>query len=261
MDIGSELRTARMARVLSLDDISRDTKISPSVLRAIESNAFDKVPRGLFARGYLRAYARVVGLDSEAVVQHYRNEFEAAEPPVNGHEPTASAGREVAIDVGDGTGSGRGQILGLVVILAVALVYLVPWRDAKPAAGADLQATEAAAAVLPAAVPAAAVPVGTSGSSVAAKAQLAIEIHPQGPCWVDVTADGEHRVARLMNAGDRETVTAGEDLTLRVGDPGAFAFSINGVAGRSLGPEGHPVTVRINRSNYQTFLGEHQGAF
>jgi hypothetical protein len=74
-----------------------------------------------------------------------------------------------------------------------------------------------------------------------------------------VTVDGEHTLGRLMNAGDRETVTMGEDMTLRVGDPAAFAFSIAGVAGRSLGSEGRPVTVRINRANYQALLGERQG--
>ena len=81
-----------------------------------------------------------------------------------------------------------------------------------------------------------------------------MEMRPVGPCWVDATVDGEHTVARLMNAGDVETVRVREDLTLRVGDPAAFAFTIDGVAGRPLGVEGRPVTVRINRANYQGLL-------
>src|SRR5436309_13733839 len=76
MDIGADLRKARTDRKLSIDEISRATKISASVLRSIENDAFDRVPRGLFTRGYLRAVAREVGLDGEEIVRRYRTEFE-----------------------------------------------------------------------------------------------------------------------------------------------------------------------------------------
>ena len=57
-----------------------------------------------------------------------------------------------------------------------------------------------------------------------------------------------------MNAGDHETVTARETLTLRVGDPGTLTFLLNGAAGRSLGQAGQPVTVKITRQNYRDYL-------
>ena len=74
MDIGAELRRARVSRHLAIEDVARVTKISPSVLRAIEQNEFGSVPGGLFTRGFLRSYAREVGLDAEAIVQLYRAE-------------------------------------------------------------------------------------------------------------------------------------------------------------------------------------------
>src|SRR5437762_5566393 len=80
MAVGADLRKARIARNRSIDDIARVTKISRSLLTAIESENFDRVPGGLFRRGYLRAYAREVGLDPDEVVQSYRNEFEPAPP-------------------------------------------------------------------------------------------------------------------------------------------------------------------------------------
>ena len=52
MDVGGQLRQARTARKLSLADISVRTKINQSILRAIEENRFDRVPGGLFTRGY-----------------------------------------------------------------------------------------------------------------------------------------------------------------------------------------------------------------
>src|SRR5437899_7823555 len=90
MDIGAELRNARKARNLSIEEIARVTKISPSVLRAIDRNDFSSVPGGLFTRGFLRAYAREVGLDPEEIVQLYRTEFEQPELPVPAEDTDAS---------------------------------------------------------------------------------------------------------------------------------------------------------------------------
>jgi hypothetical protein len=71
---------------------------------------------------------------------------------------------------------------------------------------------------------------------------------------VDATVEGKHVVSRLMNAGEHEALTVREDLMLRVGDPAAFAFSIDGVPGAPLGQAGKPVWVRITPQNYRTFL-------
>jgi hypothetical protein len=99
-------------------------------------------------------------------------------------------------------------------------------------------------------------PVATNGTvaTPAATRPLTLELRPQGPCWVEATADGERAVMRLMDAGQTATVTVQDTLILRVGDPGTFAFSIGGVPGRSLGEAGRPVTVRLDRQNYKTFL-------
>jgi hypothetical protein len=114
MDVGGELRAARRARKLSIDDIARATKIAPVVLRAIEDNAFDHVPPGVFARGFLRAYAREVGLDAESLVRRYRAEWEP---------PSVAAGATVASEPtpnADGShGSSSAQILQVEVIIVI----------------------------------------------------------------------------------------------------------------------------------------------
>ena len=66
-------------------------------------------------------------------------------------------------------------------------------------------------------------------------------------------ADGNRRVYDLMQAGDRETLTVHDGLVLRVGNPAAFAFSINGRPGRLPGRPGQPVTIRIDADNFTDF--------
>jgi cytoskeletal protein RodZ len=68
---GEKLRQQRERRGLSLDAISTTTKISTRMLRAIEDEHFDQLPGGVFNKGFVRAYARQVGLNEEEAVTDY----------------------------------------------------------------------------------------------------------------------------------------------------------------------------------------------
>jgi len=68
---GEKLRQRREQRGLSLDAISNTTKISTRMLRAIEEEHFDQLPGGVFNKGFVRAYARHVGLNEEETVGEY----------------------------------------------------------------------------------------------------------------------------------------------------------------------------------------------
>jgi cytoskeleton protein RodZ len=79
MDIGQTLRDARKKHELTLQEISRATKISVHVLESIERNETDTLARGLFLRGYLRAYANQVGLNPAHIVSEFRAGHGASE--------------------------------------------------------------------------------------------------------------------------------------------------------------------------------------
>ena len=65
MDAGQQLFEARQRRGLTLDDISRTTKIPVSLLSAIERNDTARLPQGFFTRAFVRAYAKEVGLNGD----------------------------------------------------------------------------------------------------------------------------------------------------------------------------------------------------
>lgn len=68
---GEKLRQQRERRGLELDAISNSTKISTRMLRALEDEHFDQLPGGVFNKGFVRAYARQVGLDEEEAITDY----------------------------------------------------------------------------------------------------------------------------------------------------------------------------------------------
>ncbi len=68
---GDTFRKAREKKELSFDDVSNVTKISSRMLQAIEEERFDQLPGGVFNKGFIRAYAKHLGLNSEEAVTDY----------------------------------------------------------------------------------------------------------------------------------------------------------------------------------------------
>jgi len=71
---GETLKRERELREISLRQISEATKINIRYLEALEGNRFDALPGGLFNKGFIRAYAKFIGLDGEAMVNAYLEE-------------------------------------------------------------------------------------------------------------------------------------------------------------------------------------------
>src|SRR3954454_9321187 len=63
--VGETLRRERLKRNLDIEEISRELKISTRFLKAIEDDQYDKLPGGVFAKSFVRQYARLLGLDEE----------------------------------------------------------------------------------------------------------------------------------------------------------------------------------------------------
>jgi cytoskeleton protein RodZ len=76
---GSSLRRERELRFIELKEISQATMINLRFLEAIENDDFDSLPHSTFVRGFLRAYAKYVGLNPDEVVTNYEHYLQSAE--------------------------------------------------------------------------------------------------------------------------------------------------------------------------------------
>jgi len=77
--LGEKFRQERERRGFSLDDVSNVTKISPRMLQAIEEEHFDQLPGGVFNKGFVRAYAKHLGLNDEEAVSEYLESLRQAQ--------------------------------------------------------------------------------------------------------------------------------------------------------------------------------------
>jgi cytoskeleton protein RodZ len=279
MDVGAALRDAREQRGLSLDQLSHGTKISVTILQAIEHNRIDRLPDGIYLRGFLRAYAREVGLNPEDTVRRYLAQFEPFTNVIEVATPGSDQTRAGHGPVGAGIDRDAAERQAArapwrfgIVVLVISLVgsySFVRWWTAAPStappvprspAGAIEIAGSSSPAVALEAAAAGRLETATAGSLEPTQAVrpegdlLHVDIRPQGLCWLEATVDGTRIVYRLMQPGEQQTIKVRDEVVLRVGDPAALTFSINGMEGRSLGRAGEAVTVHVTRQNYREFL-------
>lgn len=71
---GEYLARERKLRNISLEEISQRTKISMKVLQALEASRWEELPADVYVRGFLRSYARYVGLDENEVLLRYEDQ-------------------------------------------------------------------------------------------------------------------------------------------------------------------------------------------
>ena len=84
---GDRLKKERELRGITLDDISLSTKIGTRLLRALEEEKFDQLPGGIFNKGFVRAYARHIGIDEEQAVADYMSTVDESQHKAVPEEP------------------------------------------------------------------------------------------------------------------------------------------------------------------------------
>jgi cytoskeletal protein RodZ len=257
--VGARLKRTREGKRVTLRQIANTTKISVSALDAIERDDVRKLPGGIFARSFVRAYASELGLDPERAVQEFFAQFpEVVEAPPS----------SIPLEEDEGSMFERLPVGALrVAAVAAPTILLIMWMLLGGRGGAPANETPLTADRIAAARPDVPLPVTDRRPTDIIPAGGALPVEPPAPasaltlhvtarreCWVSVTADGREVVSRLMSAGEEEAVRAGSELRLKVGDAAAVALRLNGSPVRPLGVSGQVVTLRIDAANMRDLI-------
>lgn len=138
--VGETLRRERLQKGLSLDQISRETKISTRFLDAIEKDQLDRLPGGVFAKSFVRQYARFLGLDEVELATEVEKVINpVAELPAFAAGPPAPVFKLPRVTEWESTGSRSNSsvlpalALVVAVMLVCSAVYAWWLRGRKPA--------------------------------------------------------------------------------------------------------------------------------
>jgi cytoskeletal protein RodZ len=231
-------------REISLRDIADRTKISLRYLEAMEDDRFDLLPAPIFAKGFLREYARYVGLSPDEVVNHYLAVQQQQSPDEDGvKKDQALVNRPHRVKpVRSWT---YGLFLVLAVLVLIALIWALVWynnrRRGKPAAEATPPPIAA-----PAEPVAAQQPLPASAGPDKPSAPLEVTLDFTANCWVEVRVDDKAFLSEERVQGESLPITAQKSVDIKLGDAGAAEIQVNGLAFPLNGRAGEVRELRID---------------
>jgi len=231
---GDELRREREIRGISLKEIADATKISKRFLEAIERNDHRTLPAPVFTRGFVREYARYLGLAAEEIVSRY-NYAAAGDDRIEQSthldrlvQPNPSPQREskgipplyARVD----------RNIYLVIAIVAALSFVAWWapRFRREARAESIDSVTRSAAA-PAPVHVTRTPVKPPPAQPVDDA-LHLTIVVTEDAWIDLNADGKRVFRGDLNIGDRRSFDAREEFEFKtVGNTPGVTLALNNV--------------------------------
>ncbi|HEX4522856.1 MAG TPA: helix-turn-helix domain-containing protein [Casimicrobiaceae bacterium] len=261
---GAQLRAAREAAGLSLDQVAQQLKLAPRQVRALEDEDFGMLPGRTFTRGFMRNYARLLNLDPDLLVAHLPDAAHAPslEPP-----PLHSTGTTMAELP---TAHARTPTIGrwlIPLVLAAAIVAAAgyEWYRGRPAkVAAPPRATQTAPApnapnmsttplpnpVAPdSSAPAATAPATSGGlappgpqperppqstapaaaTATNAAVDAVLVIRYEGPSWTEIRdSAGQTLISRLVDADSIEPFDGAPPFSIVIGNARAVTLLYRG---------------------------------
>jgi cytoskeletal protein RodZ len=239
MGIGELLRSEREKRGLSLSDVEDAIKIRTRYIHALETEKFDIIPGEIYRLGFLKNYARLLGLDSEDIVARYKSDYKSTDwdtdhqsgvrqafasarssvpdaDQTGEQQADATARRPVRDWMGKFT-SARRPLLGAVVLVVLLLLITVAVISARNVhLGFSAQQPQAQK------------PQATTPSVYSQPTTLEIGLVAIGHSWTEVKVDGVDEYEGLLNPGDTKTFTAQSTVWMRLGYPRGVDIYYNG---------------------------------
>jgi cytoskeleton protein RodZ len=260
---GARLKREREQRKITLDDISVSTKIATRFLLALEEEHFDQLPGGVFNKGFVRAYARHLGIDENQAIADFVAATAPSLPESQPQEAPELAAMAVRVPE---TRSRRGEGgipwgLFSVVLLVMAFGFAVwgfhsrekptgpsvsvppsvPRETSTVAAqkaapeGTQTASTDTTSQASQSPPAGAAETVTPTAAPAANAATFLVLIKAREDSWVSITADGKQIIEDTLAAPAEKSIEARNQVVIKAGNVGALDISFNG---KKLAPQG-----------------------
>ncbi len=257
---GERLKREREKRKISLNEVAQATKIGTRYLCAIEEEKFDKLPGGIFNKGFVKAYARHLGLNEIQAVADYNEAFRASHPeeltPVDLEAADRKIMEQRALRVQQERRRieripwGKAAVALLLFAFALAVWgayshFIKPTGDQVAVEQETIVPQETHSQTSPKSLPRPAAlrsnsltekPPSTSDTTSSnpqeADATTAgtfrVAIHAREDSWIHIQADGKDLLEDTLAAEAQKSILASNQLVIKAGNIGALDFWFNG---------------------------------
>lgn len=239
--LGDEFRAAREARHLSLSDVSKQIHVRSVYLQNIEDEDWTSIAAPVYVRGFIRTYARFLGLDPEDAVRRYNlllGDAATSLPGPLSYGPASSAGPSIWV-----------WLAGIAALALVAFVAFSYYQFESGGGGThtdQARSTPAPHVAASVAAPIALASVQQKTPSTAQPTTLpssssnTIVIRARQDSWLEVSVDGAQKISQMLPAGT-EKIFHGKSARIRAGNAGGVDVIVDGKDVGILGAAGDVV--------------------
>ena len=251
-----ELKDMREARGLSLQNIFETTRVGLVNLTAVENGDFNRLPPPVYARNFIRKYARAVGIDEKPILDRYEKHLESLKPPQEETEvrkPWPETGRRY-----------RFLFMSLAAVIAagilVSAIFLYD-QGGKPPSPTLVVESPSPAQVIPVPAQTAVVPNAPAQITASKSAPVPAEksilppaaagkmyhlvIEARELTWIRITEDRNPAYQALLKPGDKIERMASDYFQLDIGNAGGINLTFQGKSLGSIGKQGQIIHMRL----------------
>jgi cytoskeletal protein RodZ len=221
VSIGDTLAEARRQSGLTITQVSQQTRIRESIVRAIEQGDFSPCGGNFYARGHIRSIAEVVGVDPVPLIREYDEEY----GPPGGMRASQIFEPATPIRIREPRNLHLGRVLAvaLLAVIGFGAYHFISGRTGHPTA-------TPAATVRPVVKPKATVhPSPTATQPAIPKNTAVIRLTAKSDCWVGFDSPtGQQLSQGLIRAGQTKTWTEKQAVSMVIGNPLGVSLTVNG---------------------------------
>lgn len=249
--VGYTLRQERERQNLTINDIEEGTSIRALYIEAIENGEYDKMPGTVYTKGFIKNYAKFLGLDADAMTKEFANDLAELSGTPAQPEPTEEKSepdkrptpvsvkpekKPLGYSVENEPRSKSGMLIIAAVVLVAALAGGVwSWLSSSSGDVAQVTPQPVQQAAEPAPVVEEVPPAPVANANPAPAENVAVQARFNDRCWTLVTVDGAVVQEGVIEGGQTLSWEGKEQINFRLGNAGAVEFFQDG---KSLGVQG-----------------------
>ncbi len=240
-NFGERLKREREMREVSLEELTKATRISTRFLLALENEDWEKLPGGVFGHGFVRTIARYLGLDEESLLGEYdmARGGQALAEPAKPEERIPSPPKWLPV-----------AAVFVVLLIVIGLFYAgrYGWRRYAAHRAAKQSAVSGS-------------PVrsgaqnNSSTGATAVDSSLELSVSTSAATRVRVLADGKLLLDTELPAGETRHFSAKLQFEVTAGDSSAVLLELNGQAMPPLGAPGSSGTMVLSQKDLRQASG------
>ena len=241
-NFGERLKREREMREVSLEELTKATRISARFLLALENEEWEKLPGGVFGHGFVRTIARYLGLDEESLLGEYdmARGGQALAEPAKPEERIPSPPKWLPV-----------AAVFVVLIIVIGLFYAgrYGWRRYAAHRAAKQSAISGSPAQS-----------GSQNSSSpnstgATDSSLDLSVSTSATTRVRILSDGKLLLDTELPAGETRHFSANQQFEVTAGDSSAVLLQLNGQAMPPLGAPGSSGTMVLSQKDLRPASG------